>query len=95
MVPFDRIQNAIESYKHRYKIKKAILFGSYASGKATEQSDIDLIVEFQEDAVSLFDISGLKHDLEESLGIKVDVIHGPLQAGDMIKAQEVITLYEQ
>jgi len=30
------------------KVKKAYIFGSYASGRANEESDIDLLIEFEE-----------------------------------------------
>ena len=93
MVEKEHIYSAIEKVKKQYKIKKAVLFGSYASGTATEESDIDLIVEFDEEAVSLFDLAALKFELEDILGKKVDVIHGPLQKDDMITVQEAVTLY--
>lgn len=38
------IKNYIEENKDLYKIKKIILFGSYARGEADELSDIDLII---------------------------------------------------
>ena len=68
---------------------------SYASGRATEKSDIDLIVEFADESISLFDLAGLKYDLEELLDIKLDVIHGPIQEDDLITIQEAVTIYEQ
>lgn len=79
MITTNTLRSAINEVKSQYKIKKAILFGSYATGKANDKSDIDLIVEFEEEAISLFDLAGLKYDLEEILGKKVDVIHGPIK----------------
>jgi predicted nucleotidyltransferase len=49
------------------------VFGSVARGEATAQSDLDLLVEFAPGR-SLLDHSGLKMDLEEALGRKVDVV---------------------
>jgi hypothetical protein len=49
------------------------VFGSVARGEATETSDIDLLVDF-EDGYSLWDQIGLMQDLEELLGRKVDVV---------------------
>jgi len=49
------------------------LFGSVARGDAVEDSDVDLIVHFEPER-SLIDHGGLIDDLEELLGIKVDVI---------------------
>jgi len=49
------------------------LFGSVARGDNTETSDVDILVRFDPDR-SLFDHGGLLVDLEEYLGIKVDVV---------------------
>jgi hypothetical protein len=49
------------------------IFGSVAHGDATENSDIDFVVRFDPDR-SLFDHGGLIVDLEELLGVKVDVV---------------------
>ena len=48
------------------------VFGSVARGDATENSDIDLIVQFQ-DWVSLYELAGLKQTLEAALGRSVDI----------------------
>ncbi len=49
------------------------IFGSVARGDATEASDVDLIVRFDPER-SLFDHGSLIDDLEELLGVEVDVI---------------------
>jgi predicted nucleotidyltransferase len=49
------------------------IFGSVARGDATESSDLDLIVRF-EPGRSLFDHGALVVDLEELLGVDVDVV---------------------
>ncbi len=49
------------------------VFGSTADGSATENSDVDFLVTFQDDA-SLFDLIEIKIELEELLGNKVDVV---------------------
>lgn len=48
------------------------VFGSIARGDYDENSDIDLLVELKPGS-SLFDLAGLIADLEELLGVKVDV----------------------
>ena len=57
----------------RYGASDIRLFGSVARGDATDDSDLDLIVRF-EPGRSLLDHGGLLMDLQELLGIKVDVI---------------------
>jgi predicted nucleotidyltransferase len=52
---------------------EASVFGSFSRGEADSESDLDLLVRYQE-TVSLFDIGGLKCELEKLLGIKVDLI---------------------
>ncbi len=57
----------------RYKAKEIGLFGSFARGEQHENSDIDLLVDF-EDGADLFDLVGLSDYLEEALKQKVDVV---------------------
>jgi len=49
------------------------VFGSFALGNATGQSDIDLLVEM-ESRRSLLDIIAIKNGVEEITGRKVDVV---------------------
>jgi predicted nucleotidyltransferase len=49
------------------------VFGSVARGEADEQSDIDLLVEF-EPARSLLDHAALWLELQDLLGCKLDVL---------------------
>jgi len=48
------------------------VFGSRARGDARHDSDLDLLMSFPR-GTTLFDIAGLRLDLEELLGIKVEV----------------------
>ena len=77
-----------------YGVKSLKLFGSYASGKNNENSDIDLICEFMTPTVSLLVLSGLKIDLEEKLGLPVDIIHGPLDKNAIIEIDKEVPRYE-
>jgi hypothetical protein len=52
---------------------EASVFGSFSRGEDKPESDLDLLVRYKEN-VSLFDVSGLKFELEELLGIKVDLV---------------------
>ena len=49
------------------------VFGSLARGEAGPNSDVDILVTL-EPGRSLLDIIGLKQDLEDLLGCKVDVV---------------------
>jgi len=56
----------------KYGVKKAGIFGSVVRGEDTEKSDVDILVEIDA-RMSLLDFAGLKLELEEALGIKVDM----------------------
>lgn len=49
------------------------VFGSFVHGTMTRTSDLDLLVEF-EPRRSLLDLVGLQQDLEDLLGLSVDVV---------------------
>lgn len=56
-----------------YGVKSLSLFGSYARGEATEDSDIDLLIECG--AIrSAFQMGGLYADLSERLGKPLDLV---------------------
>lgn len=57
----------------RYKAKEIGLFGSFVRGEQSAASDVDILVEFEEEA-DLFDLVGLALWLEEELQCNVDVI---------------------
>jgi predicted nucleotidyltransferase len=54
-------------------IKHAAFFGSIVRGEMTNESDIDILVEF-EGRKSLLDLAGLKLDLEDALERRVDLL---------------------
>jgi uncharacterized protein len=55
-------------------IQKLSLFGSALRGESRNDSDIDLLVEFQpEEAVSLLDLARMERELSILLGRKVDL----------------------
>ena len=85
MPTVDAIRNIVDNLKKEYSLRKVSIFGSYADGRATEESDLDLLVEFDTPSVSLIMLNALKYDLEDALGLPVDVIHAPLPAGSMIE----------
>ncbi len=57
----------------RYKVREIGLFGSWVRGEQRMDSDIDVLVEFEEGA-DLFDWIGLGLYLEEIFGRPVDVV---------------------
>lgn len=70
---FEALENLKDEAHRQYKAKLIGIFGSYARGEAKEESDIDILVEFQKGA-TLLDLVGLGNFLEERLRHKVDVV---------------------
>jgi predicted nucleotidyltransferase len=56
-----------------YGVVSASIFGSYARGEATENSDLDLLVTYK-DGTSLFDVLKLNDQLESVTGKRVDLV---------------------
>ena len=53
-------------------IQKAYLFGSYARGEATAESDIDLAIEFS--GPMGLNFVAMANEIEDLFGIKTDVV---------------------
>ncbi len=67
------IAEAKDEIRDRYKAEIKGIFGSYARGDFHADSDLDLLVDFDEGA-NLFDLVGLQQFLEEKLECKVDLV---------------------
>ena len=50
------------------------VFGSVARGKATEDSDVDFLIDYDLSRISPWFPGGLLADLEDLLGCKVDIV---------------------
>lgn len=76
MKNLSEIKELIEKNKHKltdkYHIKSIGIFGSIVRGDATEVSDVDILVDFEKPIGLDFVILG--DDLEEILGVKVDIV---------------------
>ena len=65
----------IAEYFKTQPVLKAWLFGSFARGEETPESDIDILVEYDDNAhISLLTISHMMGELERSTGRRVDLI---------------------
>ncbi|MEA2054624.1 MAG: nucleotidyltransferase family protein [Candidatus Thermoplasmatota archaeon] len=58
--------------RKKFKVKKIGVFGSYIRGEESEESDIDILVEFYEQIG--WEFIDLKEFLEKILGKKVDLV---------------------
>ncbi|MCU4138902.1 MAG: putative nucleotidyltransferase MJ0435 [Thermodesulfobacteria bacterium] len=77
MKTFEDIKKILEQQKeflkNKYKIKEIGIFGSFVRGDITEDSDVDILVEFEE-VPSLFKFIEIENYLSNILGIKVDLV---------------------
>lgn len=70
-LPFDPTRLAELCRKN--DVKKLYVFGSVARGEATEESDVDMLVEFSK-RKSLLDLVALDRQLTMVLGRKIDLL---------------------
>ena len=93
MTTHEKICDAVGMAAPKYNIKTAYYFGSCAAGRQTEESDIDLLVEFRSPFVSLFAISNLSLELEARLNVPVDVISLPLPEDTHLVIEKQVLCY--
>ncbi|SFV52757.1 Uncharacterized protein MJ1379 [hydrothermal vent metagenome] len=74
-----------ETYKDQYGIEQIGIFGSYARGKATEQSDVDVFIALKHS--NLFLLSRIRIELEELLGVPTDIVQLRKRMNSYLKKQ--------
>jgi len=67
-----KLKNYYNQNKDLYKIEEIGIFGSWAKGKATKNSDVDVYIKLKDS--NLFKLSRIRIELEELLGIKTDLV---------------------
>ena len=87
------IKKAVEKIAPEYGLTKVSLFGSRARGNFQPDSDVDLLVEFTTEGVSLLKIISLKHRLEDMWNLNVDIVHGPITEDDILEIDKEIKIY--
>jgi len=77
MLPYDvtEIRKRVAPIAARYKLKAVDLFGSYARGEATAESDIDLLIDTEGSGLdTLFKLGSLYAALEAAFACSIDVV---------------------
>ena len=92
MVTIQRIREAVAEAAPHYPILRVELFGSYATGHATEDSDVDVLIK-KTSAFTLFDMCGFELRLEKSLGVHVDVVIDSPQTLSELHIERRMPLY--
>ena len=90
----DAITEKVIPILERHNALRARLFGSLVAGEERPDSDVDILVKLKDD-VSLLDYIGIKLEVEDALGRKVDLVeYGTLKPllKDKILRQQVSIL---
>jgi predicted nucleotidyltransferase len=70
-----QLLKAVENSPHSDAIKSVAIFGSYVNGTPSEDSDIDVLIEFEPAAViGFFALSDIKDNFEAFLKKSVDLL---------------------
>ena len=76
-MPFalDELKKRIIPIARKYNLRAAYLFGSYARNEATEQSDVDILIDRTDSKIrGMFDMGALYEDLSASIGREIDLV---------------------
>jgi len=93
MFTIEEISQKVSPIAGSYGISRLSVFGSYARGEATPQSDIDFRIVDDGDLRGLIKLAGFCRELSESLNTPVDVLTNDALSADFldrIKDEEVI-----
>lgn len=73
----EELFSALRRHQSRLKqfgVKRCGVFGSFARGMQSEQSDVDILVEFETGKKSFDNFMGLAFFLEETIGRRVELV---------------------
>ena len=75
MMTTGMMTKTIADYFRTQPVLKAWLFGSYSRGEQNEDSDVDILVQYdRSQRIGLLKIAGMHIDLENLIGHKVDIV---------------------
>lgn len=67
-------RDKLRSIASKYGIEEIRLFGSYAENRQSENSDVDLLVAFEQGRKKWISYISFVHEVEDLLGTKVEVL---------------------
>jgi predicted nucleotidyltransferase len=71
----EQLKERVAPVAEKYGLRAVYLFGSYAKGEATDNSDVDILVDKSgTELIGLFAMGGLYNDLEEAVGKPIDLV---------------------
>jgi len=97
MTTFDKVKNIVTEEKNvlaaNYNVAGVSVFGSVARGEETDESDIDMLVDFHE-PIGLFKLVALESYLTKKLGQKVEIATrkslSPYIKDSILKEEQII-----
>ena len=97
MLSVDEIKTIVTPLVEVYPVRRVILFGSYARGDATADSDVDLLID-SDGRLGGFDFFGIAGRIIKNMPIKTDVfemgeVETPSTLFDSI-SREGVVIYE-
>jgi predicted nucleotidyltransferase len=69
-----QLRSLLPDLRARYGVRSLGVFGSYVRGEQGPGSDLDLLVEFDDHPLSLFDFVRLENEVSDALNLKVDLV---------------------
>jgi predicted nucleotidyltransferase len=69
----DQLRDMMAELRGGYHVKKIGIFGSFSHGHQTEESDVDLIVEFDQ-PIGMMAFVHLRDLIANRLGLRVDLV---------------------
>ncbi len=101
----EEIRDIVTPIAEAYELAAAYIFGSYARGEATEESDVDILIDREGSRVHGLEIGAIYNDLCEAFEKEVDMVtvQALTQDGDRNKTpwfrknveKERVLLYEK
>jgi uncharacterized protein len=70
----NELSKHLKIWKEKYGVKNIALFGSYSREEQKDISDIDLLVEFEDHALTFDNYMDLKFELEDYFNKKIDLV---------------------
>ena len=87
ILTIDKIKAICVEVFQSYEVEYCYLFGSYAKGKATEKSDVDLLIATPLSGLQFFE---MVEALRERLCKKVDALHQTQLNNNLVLTQEIL-----
>ncbi len=88
---------AIQNYFSCQPVQRAYLFGSCSRGEETPASDVDILINFTDNTLSLMSISRMMVQLSKLLNRKVDIVEedGLLESARNNVNNDKLLIYER